>query len=341
MKTYYLTFLLLFFYAVATAQTDSVYHGPSQMDSVYGGPSQVNSLQTVKKAGPVTSMVLKSTDGGKTWQDLSKGLPDNWEAIDLFCNQNGLYVSTGNRIYHNKPNSLTPQWANEISPDNHSNIAPGKAGIYAFNWDGQFLQKRNGTTVWSPQFKDFPDKEIRSVFETATGTLFICTNSRIYKSTNDGKTWKEVHRGGWTIKLAESNGVLMATSGDGIIRSVDDGETWKIVLNEGGVGIDITPIKGGFAAITFNALANARTVKATYDGGKTWNSIDAGLPPHLNTASIIQVGDNFLCGHPDGIFLSSDKGKTWKLVVASPVDKVFKLFVSGNVIYAIARFEGC
>jgi photosystem II stability/assembly factor-like uncharacterized protein len=341
MKTYYLTFLLLFFYAVATAQTDSVYHGPSQMDSVYGGPSQVNSLQTVKKAGPVTSMVLKSTDGGKTWQDLSKGLPDNWEAIDLFCNQNGLYVSTGNRIYHNKPNSLTPQWANEISPDNHSNIAQGKAGIYAFNWDGQFLQKRNGTTVWSPQFKDFPDKEIRSVFETATGTLFICTNSRIYKSTNDGKTWKEVHRGGWTIKLAESNGVLMATSGDGIIRSVDDGETWKIVLNEGGVGIDITPIKGGFAAITFNALANARTVKATYDGGKTWNSIDAGLPPHLNTASIIQVGDNFLCGHPDGIFLSSDNGKTWKLVVASPVDKVFKLFVSGNVIYAVARFEGC
>jgi len=331
MKTYNLTFLLLLFYSVSTAQQDSVYHAPSQFDSV----------RSMNMAGPVTKVVLKSTDGGKTWQDLSKGLPNNWEAIDLFCNQTGLYVSTGNRIYHNKPNSSTPQWANEISPDNHSNIAPGKAGMYAFNWDGQFLQKRNGTTEWSPQFKDFPDKEIRSVFETAAGTLFICTNSRIYKSTNNGKTWKEVHRGDWTIKLAESNGVLMATSGNGIIMSVDDGETWKIVLNEGGVGIDIAPIRGGFAAITFNTLANVRTVKATYDGGKTWNSIDAGLPPHLNTASIIQVGDDFLCGHPNGIYRSSDNGKTWKLVVASPVDKVFKLYVSGNVIYAVARNEGC
>ena len=58
-------------------------------------------------------------------------------------------------------------------------------------------------------------------------------------------------------------------------------------------------------------------------------------------SSIIQVGDDFFCGHPTGIFRSSDKAKTWKLLVPSIGNKVFNLSVSGNVIYAIPRNGGC
>jgi hypothetical protein len=57
--------------------------------------------------------------------------------------------------------------------------------------------------------------------------------------------------------------------------------------------------------------------------------------------SITQVGENFFCTHPDGIFRSSDKGKTWKLLLPSIDDKGFGLFVSGNVIYAIRSKGGC
>ena len=52
------------------------------------------------------------------------------------------------------------------------------------------------------------------------------------------------------MKIVESNGVLMATSQKGIIRSTDDGENWALVISEGGVGIAVEQIKGGFAAIT-------------------------------------------------------------------------------------------
>ena len=79
-------------------------------------------------------------------------------------------------------------------------------------------------------------------------------------------------------ELVESNGVLMATSSNGIIRSTDDGETWALVISEGGVGIDIEPINGGFAAITYNTQSNTRRVRTSYDGGKTWQPIDAGFP---------------------------------------------------------------
>ena len=188
---------------------------------------------------------------------------------------------------------------------------------------------------------NFQVKEIRTVFETAGGTFFIGSNNGLLKSTNSGKTWKQVHTGGWVMKLVESNGVLLATSQGGILRSTDDGENWDWVISEGGVGIAVERIKGGFAAITYNTESMTRRVRTSYDGGKTWQPIDAGLPANLSIASIIQVGEYFFCGHPAGIFRSSDKGKTWKLLLPSIENKVFNLFVSGNVIYAIPRPGGC
>ena len=71
---------------------------------------------------------------------------------------------------------------------------------------------------------------------------------------------------------------------------------------------------------------------------RTWN--DRPRVQAFQT-SITQVGENFFCTHPDGIFRSSDKGKTWKLLLPSIKGKVFNLFISGNVIYAIPSKGGC
>ena len=143
------------------------------------------------------------------------------------------------------------------------------------------------------------------------------------------------------MKLVASNGILMATSQKGILQSTDDGENWDLVINEGGVGIAVESIKGGFAAITYNTMSKTRRVRTSYDGGKTWQPIDDGLPAQASIASIVQVGEYFFCGHPTGILRSSDQGKTWKLLLPSIENKVFNLSVSGNVIYAIPRDGGC
>jgi photosystem II stability/assembly factor-like uncharacterized protein len=295
-----------------------------------------------------SNIVFKSTDGGQTWQDISEGLPEPVIDVygagrnDFFADDNGFYLSAGNGIYHNKPNSKTPFWKKEISPDEHSSIAPGKAGIFAYNcWGSGIFQKTNGTGVWSPVFTNFQEKRVLSVFETAGGAIFINSDRGLFKSTNSGKSWKQLPAGGWG-KMVESNGVLLATSQGGILRSTDDGENWELVISEGGVGIDVEPIKGGFAGITYSTASNTRRVRTSYDGGKTWQPIVAGLPAQLSISSIIiQVGENFFCGHPTGIFRSSDKGKTWKLLLPSIEGKVFNLYVSGNVIYAILRNGGC
>ena len=290
--------------------------------------------------GGVVNIAFRSTDGGQTWQDISEGLPGNLRRDGFFANESGLYLSAGNGLYHSKPSYLAPFWKQEIFPEKHSSIAPSKRGIVAYNYDGQFLQRINGTSVWSPAYTNFQKMGVRTLFESDGGAVFVGTDNGLFKSTNSGETWKQVHTGGWG-KLVESNGVLMATSQKGIMRSTDEGENWDLVISEGGVGIAVEVINGGFAAITYNTASETRRVRASYDGGKNWQPIDAGLPAETSIASIIQVGDYFFCGHPTGIFRSSDKGKTWKLLLPSIENKVFNLFGSGNVIYALPRDGGC
>lgn len=321
MKIYNLALLFLFQFPIVFPITDQ---------------STINNT----KSGAF-KIVLKSSDGGQTWQDISEGLPENLQPVGFFEKDNAVYVRSGNGIFHHTPNSTAPFWEKEIFPDDYSDIAPSKNGIFAYNYGGQFLQRMNGADMWSPMYINFHVERVRTVFETAGGNLFIGCDNGLFKSIDKGKSWKQVYTEGWVMKFVESNGVLLATSQRGIIRSTDGGENWDRVISEGGVGIAIESIKGGFAAITYNTTSETRRVRTSYDGGKTWQAIDAGIPASLSIASIIQVGKNFFCGHPKGIYRSSDKGKTWKLLLPAIEGKVFNLSVSGNVIYAIPRSGGC
>lgn len=347
MKFYILAFLLLF----------TVFSSSLLPDSDPGSKKE--------KAG-TAKIVFKSTDGGQTWQDISKGLPENlqqdsFRGYSFFANDEGLFLKVRNGLYHNAPNATAPFWNKEIFPGEHSSIAPGKTGISYWSIN---MKTTNGTSVWSPIF-DNTQERLRSVFETAGGAIFIAIDRGIFRSTDDGKTWKHVYTGGLVGNLAEANGVLLATSMRKIIRSTDNGDNWAPVISEDSEAWDVKPIKGGFAAITSNSESNTPTtsrLSTSYDGGKTWQSFHSRLKdktvidPIWRTwndrindrlrkqafmTSITQVGENLFCTHPHGIFKSSDKGKTWKLLLPSVQNKVFNLFNSGNVIYAVAGRGGC
>lgn len=331
------------------------------------------------KSSAIVNIIFKSNDGGQTWQDISEGLPEKLQREGVqrdgfYSNNHGLYLRAGNGIYHSEPNSTTPFWTKEIFPGKQRNITPGKNGIFAYDFRGQFLQKINGTSDWSPMYtnfqeqavridttkdwmyKNYKERQVSTVFETARGIVFIAAGNNLFRSTNNGKTWKQVYVGGGVMKLIESNGVLLATYKEGILKSTDDGQNWNRVISEGGVGIAVERIDGGFAAIAYNSTTQTNNIHISLDNGKTWNPIAEELQPFwssllmkkigllkssLDILSIKQMGKYLICGRSDALFRSSDMGKTWKKMSLPTIENFgFNLSVSGNFIYAIPN-KGC
>lgn len=331
------------------------------------------------KSAGIANVIFKSTDGGQTWQDISKGLPENLQRAGVpgdgfFVNDHGFYLRAGNGVYHSEPNSTAPFWTKEIFPGKQRYIASGRNGIFAYDFRGQFLQKINGTSNWSPMYTTFQEQAIRidttadwmtrnynekivhNVFETDGGTIFIASNNVLFRSVNSGKTWKPAQVGDARMKLTESNGVLLSTSKEGILRSTDDGQNWDRVISEGGAGIAVERIDGGFAAIVNSSITQTNSILISMDSGKTWNAIGEDLQPSWSSflmkkigllqslpdiSSIKQMGKYLICGRSDGIFRSSDMGKTWQQLLLPSTEKFgFNLSVSGNAIYVIPN-KGC
>jgi photosystem II stability/assembly factor-like uncharacterized protein len=321
------------------------------LESITANPATTNNVEP-----GATNIIYQSKDGGQTWQDISNGLPENEQPGGFFAGESDLYLRVKDVMYRSKSNLKTPVWEkeNDLDPRTGS-IAFNRSGIMAYNYAGQIYQKVPSAGNWMPIYTNFKTHSMRSIFETVDGTIFLGCDSGLYKSTDRGESWKRVQDEGWVMHMVESEGVLAATGQRGIMRSTDNGEHWQLVVCEGGVGIAIERIKGGFAAISANTSTMSRRIHISVDSGKTWKAIDQGLRPSLFISSIKQIGEYLICGHPDGIFRSSDRGKTWNMVHPS-VDKkeyvyssdplkdhreVFKIFVSRNILYAVAASAGC
>jgi len=183
----------------------------------------------------------------------------------------------------------------------------------------------------------------------------------VLKSTDSGKTWQVIREGLPEMEKPtntfKSAGVLISTGSHGIRRSTDNGKNWEWVIREGGVGITIERIEGGFAAIAYNTTTKYRRIHVSFDDGATWKVISDALPPSMFISSIKQMGKYLVCGHSEGIFRSSDMGKTWTSVhprvkmdhnyfrffetSESTPNKVFRIHVSGNALYAVPGSAGC
>lgn len=336
---------------------------------------KVTSRKTrVSTKSAALNIIFRSTDGGQTWQNISAGLPENLQKVGVpgngfFANEHGFYLRAGNGLYYNELNSTKSFWTKEVVPGKQRNITAGRNGIFAYDFRGQFLQKTNGTNSWSPMYANFQaqavrlngtadwmyehfkEKEVRAVFETANGTVFISSNNSLFRSVNGGKIWELVNAGNGTMKIAELNGVLVATGKDGIMRSTDNGQTWDNVISEGGVGLAVETINGGFAAIAYNSITKTNRVHISQDNGKTWTIIGEELQPSWSSLfidkifglkspssiySIKQMGKYLVCGRSDGLFRSADMGKTWtKLTLPDVENKGFNFSTAGNVIYGV------
>jgi photosystem II stability/assembly factor-like uncharacterized protein len=163
-------------------------------------------------------------------------------------------------------------------------------------------------------------------------TLFVIISDHIFKSTDEGASWKELVRGlDHTHVLSsvglspsyQSDGTLFVSSdGDGIYRSQDGGSSWVKVDNGlANRNIGFLSIYPGYRSD--NVVLAAGTEMGLYrtaDGGDHWNQVlDDGVRVTAVAFSPDLGKDWVFAGDSEGtLYRSTDRGETWSAVHETP-----------------------
>jgi photosystem II stability/assembly factor-like uncharacterized protein len=283
--------------------------------------------------------IYKSTDAGKTWTHL--GLRDGQQI-------NGLAVDPRdpNRVF--------------AAVMGHPYGSNKERGLYRSADGGATWQcvlcKNDGNTGAATVVIDPNNPQIvyadlwasRNPPWRLTGTLQLYQDGGVYKSTDGGTTWAQLH-GGLPGKLGRV-GLAVARSDDsvlyawvntdkdcGIYRSADAGATWTKQDGEDRIcgrgddfsGIAVDPTDANIAYVT-----NTTTYRST-NGGKAWTGIK-GAPGGDDYHSIWIDPNNrniILLGVDQGATLSVNYGRTWSTWYNQPTAQFYHVITDDRFPY--------
>ena len=274
--------------------------------------------------------VYRSSDGGKTWEN--KGLPQSEhigrilvdprdDNVVFVAAEGPLWASGGQRgLYRSQDGGNTWDLVLEIDAD---------TGVTDVEFDPS-----NPDILYAAAYQ-----RRRHVWSLLAGG----PNSGIYKSTDNGTTWKQVDSGlpggdlgkiGLAVTPADPDVVyatIEASEGEkGFYRSTDRGESWerRNSYTSGGTGphyyqeIEASPTDPNLVYQMDVFL------HVTRDGGKTFDYLGTGREKHSdNHALWIDPSDgaHLLAGTDAGLYESYDEGTTWRHFPNLPVSQFYKL----------------
>jgi Uncharacterized protein related to plant photosystem II stability/assembly factor len=146
-------------------------------------------------------------------------------------------------------------------------------------------------------------------------TLFVGTQSGIFRSTNGGRAWREVNLPGefeavLSLTLAPdfaSNGTLFAgTENQGLFRSTDGGKTWqRLAKSKLKEPINSILLASDFVARPELLILHGNRLLISTDCGRSWGPFRANLVTRKSVATILcpygfDPSVSVLVGYADG-----------------------------------------
>jgi photosystem II stability/assembly factor-like uncharacterized protein len=271
------------------------YHFQPVNDGLYGAnittlEIDANYPNTIY-AGTSNEGIFISSDLGKTWKWISKGLE---------LNQPG-YVPTYLPIYVIK-------------------TVKGKVGlIYAGTSNGLFYSEDGGLT-WN--ITGNLNRKVFSIYVDPNNSslMLVGTDNGVYRSIDGGKSFEEANKDITNISvyyiMADSSmkDAFYIGTDKGIYKTIDNCDTWLLVNN--GLGGKIVFITQNPKKPYMLYAASSFGVYITYDYGDHWASLTAwDVRPSVSFIVIDNFNDkNVLAVAKEGILSSNDSGNTWNWI---------------------------
>ncbi|MFT3702736.1 MAG: YCF48-related protein [Agriterribacter sp.] len=269
--------------------------------------------------------ILKTTDGGITWQSTNKSTfsPSNITAMFFYNKDIGYAFREHNQMLYTKDGGQTWQSTDVYDVMNAIYFTSENNG-YAGGSDGAMYSTNNGGVSW--EWIGFTARidtyDINSLYFLSNNTGFAVGGlGRILKTTDGGKNWKSYafsYDPIMALSFPEKN-VGYAATGKQVFKTEDKGNTWKVTSN-----FELVDYIGGLQQMHFTdenkgfvtLSANTR-VYYTSDGGKNWNDFSPTYYSYESISDIdfitpntgfmiLQSGSNSL------IVKTKDGGATWE-----------------------------
>lgn len=310
--------------------------------------------------------VLKSSDGGTTWEVVSDlpSYPVRALAISPDYARDGtVFAATlGGGLY--RTTDLGESWIpvgaeiGQLVTDVALSPSYGGDGtLFAVNADNHVFKSTDRGQSWtqlqSPQAlnADVSVIALSPNYEADHTLLLGTTGDGVFKTTDDGQSWISLSQGlpnsdittlAFSPSYASDHTILAATFGDGVFVSRDSGTTWN-ASNEGISDLEITTIAMSpyyeEDSTIFVASAAEGVFKST-DGGRSWfktgevkRTLSAQTQAHFQALAITIDHTNDLLiflGMFEGLWKSADGGLTWQYVELLPTYLVRSLALSPN-----------
>ncbi len=136
------------------------------------------------------------------------------------------------------------------------------------------------------------------IHPASTNIVFAAATNGIWRSTNAGVSWTQVHSGSKEdIEFKPDNANIMYASGNDVVRSVDNGLTWATLGAAQGItnsGRTLVSVSAANPNIVYAVQANGSLF------GRMYRSSDAGLNFTTTVVGNPASGTNYFGYNPDG-----------------------------------------
>lgn len=243
--------------------------------------------------------IIKTTNGGETWNDLDTVFQyENMQAVD-FANDN-IGCIGGNFLYSTLDGGVT--WVKRTSGPGgiHAIAFAGTTVCVAVGHNGLFLRSTDYGQSWTA-VTGVPEADYRTVCFADQITGYVAGDkgwdSYIMKTTDAGVTWNVISTGYYLADLDFPNSETgFGVGGDGhIIRTTDGGMSWEQVgppVEENLYAVDFYDADTGYV-VGGVEYVHAIVLKTT-DGGTTW--YEQFIPTNYPLYSIAVTGNSAFTG---------------------------------------------